>query len=315
MRDVYIINPAAGREDSTKYLSEEIRKHYGDDCTIHITTGVGDAEAFARAEAETGDEVRIFACGGDGTCFEVLNGIVGYKNASIGVVPIGSANDFIKYFGFDSKKEFLNIKKLKEGGLMPIDLIKVGDKYCMNQVCAGLDAQVADGMKSFKRLPFVSGSMAYNLSVVKTFLGKIGINMKLKTDGESFGEGSYLFAICANAKVYGGGYISAPKAEVNDGLLDCVSIETISRLRVPSLLPVYKSGRHEGLDVCRMGRCKRFELKTDAPIPVSLDGEIIHTDSFTCEVVENAINFVLPSTLAVEKTEKAEEMVPELLTK
>lgn len=294
MRDVYIINPAAGKEDSTKYLAEEIRKHYGNDCKILITSGVGDAEKKAREEAETGDDVRIFACGGDGTAFEVLNGIVGYKNASIGVVPIGSANDFIKYFGFDSKPRFLDIAKQKNAAEMTIDLIKVGDKYCMNQVCAGLDAKVADNMRAFKRLPFVSGPMAYNLALVKTFLGKVGINMKVLADGKVFGEGSFLFAVCANAPVYGGGYISAPKANVSDGELDCVTIKTVSKLRVPGLIPIYKKGKHEGIDICDMGKCKIFEVKADKPIPVSLDGEIIHTDYFKCEIVSKGINFVMP---------------------
>ncbi len=294
MRDVYIINPAAGKEDGTIALTRQIREVYGDDCKILITTGVGDAMQKAREEAETGDEVRIFACGGDGTSFEVLNGIVGYKNAAIGVVPIGSANDFIKYFGFDSKPRFLDIAKQKNGSLLPIDLIKAGDKYCMNQCCAGLDAQVADTMKDFKRLPLVSGSMAYNLAVVKTVLGKIGINMKVTADGKTFKEGSVLFAVCANAKVYGGGYISAPNANISDGLLDCVTIDTVKKTRIPSLLPVYKKGKHEVLDVCTMGRCKSFEFKAEREIPVSLDGEIIHTDSFRCEIIENGINFVVP---------------------
>ncbi|MBQ5910874.1 MAG: YegS/Rv2252/BmrU family lipid kinase [Clostridia bacterium] len=294
MRDVFIINPAAGKEDCTKVLTAEIREVYGDNCKILITTGEGDALVKAKAEAETGDDVRIFACGGDGTSFEVLNGIVGYKNAAIGVIPIGSANDFIKYFGFDSKPRFLNLKKQKNGTLLPIDLIKAGDKYCMNQCCAGLDAQVADFMKGFKRLPLVSGPMAYNLAVVKAFLGKIGINMKVITDGKIFKEGSVLFAVCANAPVYGGGYISAPKAVLNDGQLDCVTIDTVKKLQVPGLLPKYKSGQHEKLDVCTYGRCESFEFQADVEIPVSLDGEIIHTKSFKCEIVKNGINFVLP---------------------
>lgn len=294
MRDVFIINPAAGKEDSTIALTKEIREVYGDDCKILITTGENDALLKAKAEAESGDEVRIFACGGDGTSFEVLNGIVGHPNASIGVVPIGSANDFIKFFGFDSKQKFLDIRAQMEGIHTPIDLIKAGEKFCMNQCCAGLDALVAQRMQRYKRLPLVSGSMAYNIALVKTFLGKLGINMKVTADGKPFSEGSLLFAICANAPVYGGGYISAPNARIADGLLDCVTIETVSKFKFLKLLPIYKGGRHEGIDVCNMGKCKSFEFRADRVIPVSLDGEIIHTDNFACEIVEKAINFVVP---------------------
>ena len=164
----------------------------------------------------------------------------------------------------------------------------------MNQCCAGLDAHVADMMKGFKRWPLISGPMAYNLAVIKAFLGKIGINMKVTTDGKVFKEGSVLFAVCANAPVYGGGYISAPKAVLNDGLLDCVTIDTVKKLQVPGLLPKYKGGKHEELDVCTMGRCESFEFEADREIPVSLDGEIIHTNKFRCEIIKNGINFVLP---------------------
>lgn len=294
MRDVYIINPAAGKLDSTKELTEEIRKHYGNEAKIIVTEGHGDALIKARTEAETGDEVRIFACGGDGTCFEVLNGIVGYPNASIGVIPIGSANDFIKYFGYDSKPKFLDIKKQKNGTFMPIDLIKVGDKYCMNQCCAGFDARVAAQMTKFKRLPGISGSMAYNLALIKNVLGKLGINIRVVTDGKEFYSGSALFAICANAPVYGGGYKSAPKATPDDGELDCVSIKTISILRFLSLVGIYKRGEHEKLDVCNMGRCKEFEFFAESEVPISLDGEIIYADRLKCEIAPKMINFIVP---------------------
>lgn len=294
MRDVYIINPVAGKLDSTKALTEEIRKHYGDEAKIIITEGKLDAQKKARQEAETGDEVRIFACGGDGTSFEVLNGIVGYENASIGVIPVGSANDFIKYFGFDSKSTFLDIEKQKNGRLIEIDLIKAGDMYCMNQCCAGFDARVADEMIKFKRLPGVSGAMAYNLSLVKNILGKLGTNVRVVTDGREFVSGSALFAICANAPVYGGGYISAPNAKPDDGQLDCVSISTISRFRFLKLVNIYKNGRHEGLDCCSMGRCREFEFFAEKSVPISLDGEIIHSDHLKCEIVEKAIKLVVP---------------------
>lgn len=297
MRDVYIINPAAGKKDSTQKLTEDIKKVYGDEAKILITEASGDAERMAAIEAETGDEVRVFACGGDGTSFEVLNGIAGRKNAAIGVIPTGSANDFIKFFGFDLKKRFLNIGAQKNGTLLPIDLIKAGDKYCMNQCCAGLDAQVADTMQRYKRLPLISGNMAYNLALIKTFLGKIGIKMKVMADGKLFKEGSFLFAVCANAPVYGGGYISAPGADVTDGFLNCVTIDTIKKRQIFGLLPLYKKGQHEKIDECTSGRCKSFEFEAEKEIPVSLDGEIIHTKSLKCKILEKAINFALPAEI------------------
>lgn len=310
MRDVYIINPASGKTDKSLELTEKLRSIYGEDVKVLITRGVGDAFNMARAEAKTGDKVRIFACGGDGTSFEVLNGIVGFDNAAIGVIPVGSANDFIKYFGFDSKNDFLDIDKQKNGSIIPIDIIKVNDKYCMNQCCAGMDAHIADRMKSFKRLPGVSGPMAYNLALVRTVFGKIGIKAKVFLDGKPFADGNFLFGICANAPVYGGGYISAPEAKVNDGLLDCITIDKVSRFKFPKLIPIYKKGKHLDLDVCSSGSCKVFEMKTEKPIPVSLDGEIIHSDYVRCEIVEKGVNLVVPEGYGEkDETSQKEELL------
>lgn len=297
MRDVYIINPTAGKQDSSVNLIEQIKLYYGNDAKIIITEGVGDAKIKAEKEAQTGDEVRIFACGGDGTCFEVLNGIVGYENVSLGVIPIGSANDFLKYFGLDSKKDFLDIEKQKYGKLVPVDLIKAGDYYCLNQCCAGMDAMVADDMKIFKRLPFVSGPTAYNLAIVKTLLRKLGIKAKLIIDNDKVKEGRFLFAVCANAPAYGGGYMSAPNSNPFDGVLNWLSVDVISRLRILKFLPLYKAGKHEGLDICSVGECQCFEIITEKPIPVSLDGEILHTKNIKCEIVKKAIKFVVPENI------------------
>ena len=297
MRDVYIINPTAGKQDSSANLIEQIKLYYGNDAKIIITEGVGDAKIKAEKEAQTGDEVRIFACGGDGTCFEVLNGIVGYENVSLGVIPIGSANDFLKYFGLDSKKDFLDIEKQKYGKLVPVDLIKAGDYYCLNQCCAGMDAMVADDMKLFKRLPLVSGPTAYNLAIVKTLLRKLGIKAKLIIDNDKVKEGRFLFAVCANAPAYGGGYMSAPNSNPFDGVLNWLSVDVVSRFKILKFLPLYKAGKHEDLDICSVGECQCFEIITEKPIPVSLDGEILHTKNIKCEIVKKAINFVVPENI------------------
>ncbi len=294
MRDVYIINPAAGKQDNSATLIEQIKLYYGDDCKILLTEGIGDARVKAEKEAQTGDDVRIFACGGDGTCFEVLNGIVGYDNVTLGIIPIGSANDFIKYFGKKSKEDFLNIEKQKYGKTHWVDLIKAGDYYCLNQCCAGMDAMVADDMKIFKRLPFVSGPMAYNLAVVKTILRKLGIKAKLIIDNKKEVEGRYLFAVCANAPAYGGGYMSAPNSNPFDGKLNFLSVDVISRLRILKFLPIYKAGKHESLPFCATGECESFEIITEKPVPVSLDGEIIHTKNIKCEIVKKAIKLSVP---------------------
>ena len=299
MRYVFIINPTAGKGKGVEMLTPLIEEYFADknaDYKIVVTSAAGEAKTVARTEAAIGDEVTVFACGGEGTCFEAINGIVGYNNVRFGVIPCGSANDFLKYFG--DKSHFLDIENMINGTSVSIDLIKAGENYCINQCSVGMDAMVADDMVLFKRLPGISGSMAYNLAVVKTFLRKLVITARIKIDGVSKGVVRCLFAVCANGPVYGGGYISAPHANPVDGKLEYTIIDCMSRFKVPAFLKVYSKGAQEGKKYCKMGRCRVMEIESDKPIPVNLDGEIMHRKSICFEIAEKALNFVVPATLA-----------------
>ncbi|MGN1319665.1 MAG: acylglycerol kinase family protein, partial [Acutalibacteraceae bacterium] len=132
MRYVFYINPTAGKGNTQNGIIDSIKSYFKDkteDFKIHITSSVGDALYSAKCEAETGDRIRMFACGGEGTVFEVLNGIIGYDNVDLGVIPCGSANDFLKFF--NSRKNFLDISEQIDGTAVEMDLIKAGDKYCL----------------------------------------------------------------------------------------------------------------------------------------------------------------------------------------
>jgi len=217
MRYVFIINPAAGKGKLQEKISENINAFFSEknlDFSILYSKEPGDAKALARKEAKKGDKVTIFACGGEGTSFEVLNGIYGYDNVTMGVVPCGSANDFLRFFSVNDS--FMNLEEQVDGEEVSVDLIRAGDFYCLNGCSVGMDAIVAKNMFGFKKWPFVSGSLAYNLAIVKTFLGKIGVRLGIKVDEKDFGEQDCLFAVIANAPYYGGGFMGAPKAIPND---------------------------------------------------------------------------------------------------
>lgn len=295
MKYLFFINPTAGKGNLQNRIIENIEKYFakvGGDYQIHVTNFKGEANELARKAAETGEEITMFACGGEGTVFEVLGGIVGYDNVTLGVIPCGSANDFLKYF--DTKEPFSDISAQIDGERVKMDIIKAGDAYCLNGCSVGMDAAVADNMIHFKRWPLVSGSMAYNLAIVKTIIGKIGVNISLTIDDKETVSGDYLFAVIANAPYYGGGYNAAPKAVPNDSMLDCTLVKKISKLKILRFLPLYQNGKHEGLDCCRISRCKSMEFKSNKPIPVNLDGEIIKTDSMRFELVPNGVSFMLP---------------------
>lgn len=295
MRYVFYVNPAAGKGDSQEGIINSIKNYFADkteEFKIHITKAIGDAKAQARREAETGDDIRMFACGGEGTVFEVLNGVVGHKNVELGVIPCGSANDFLKFF--NSRDEFLDISQQIDGEAVEMDLIKAGDNYCLNGCSVGMDAVVARDMSIFKKWPAVSGSLAYNLAIVKTFLGKLGITADISVDGEAPQHKNCLFAVIANAPYYGGGFKGAPDAVPYDNKLDFTLVDNISKLKILKFLGLYKKGTHKDLDCCTLKNCSSMEFTAEKPIPVNLDGEIIETKSMRFEIVKNAVRFVIP---------------------
>ncbi len=299
MRYVFIINNTAGKGKHQEGIKTKIKEYFsknGTDYKIIETEYQGHAEEIARKEAETGDELRIFACGGEGTGYEVINGVVGFSNVSYGIIPCGSANDFVRGLGGD--KPFLDIEEQINGEAVPIDLIKADDRYCINGCSVGMDAMVARDMSLFKNWPLVSGKMAYTLAIVKTFLKKLGVKIRLKVDDEDYGEVSCLFAVIANGAYYGGGYKGAPDAIAFDGKLNFTKVDVISKFTVLRFLGKYKSGTHGSLSCCQLRECEEMCFEAESKLPVNLDGEIVVTDKMHFSLKRNALEFVVPRSLA-----------------
>ncbi len=298
MKYVFFVNPAAGKGKAQLEIIDAINQFFSDrdfEYEIYITNAKGDALEKSRSLAESGESLRIFACGGEGTVYEVINGVVGYDNVEVGVIPCGSANDFLKYF--NERSAFLDIPSQVDGTSLPMDIIKANDRYCLNGCSVGMDAMVARDMSIFKRWPLVSGALAYKLAIVKTFLQPLGITAEISVDDEPANKIKCLFAVVANAPYYGGGYMSAPDAVPYDGKLDFTLVNVISKLRVPKFLSYYEKGQHKSLDYCSLKPCKSMEFTSSEPIPVNLDGEIVETKHMRFEIVKRAIKFIVPKTV------------------
>lgn len=121
MKHVFIINPNAGKHDSRQRIydmADTLRSAHGLDVQCILTKKQGHATELARQLCESGEELRFYACGGDGTANEVANGIVGYDNAAMTVIPVGTGNDFLKNFGEDLDK-FRDAENLWDGPTVP----------------------------------------------------------------------------------------------------------------------------------------------------------------------------------------------------
>ena len=300
MRHVFILNPAAGKKENATKLIPSIDAYFakeGGDYTIRQTEYAGHATEIAREEATKGDPVRIYAVGGDGTLFEVTNGANGFDNAEITVIPCGSGNDYVKTYG--SPEDFLDLPALINGTPKTVDAIQCGDVVSLNLCSLGMDADIGAGMNRFKRWPLVSGPFAYDLAVVNALLHPIGNYLKVimeTPDGTIEREGRYLFSLAANGQYYGGGYHGAPGAKPDDGLLDFVLINTVSRLKAITLVKGYKQGQHYDWDICEHLQGTKMHILCEKGACVNIDGEILHSTDVTFELLPKHFRFVIPAT-------------------
>ena len=302
MKHLFIINPAAGKKASTAEL-DKLLTTLSFDHEVVYTKEAGDAEKITRAAAETGEDLRIYACGGDGTLNEVVNGAAGYDNVAITCVPKGTGNDFLKIFGSNYRSAFYDLEALAAGPQTPFDLIDCNGKLGIDMVCAGVDARIGAGVHRYKRWHFISGMGAYVLSLLEHVLFK-GISRPLHAEmgGQILDGPSALLCVC-NGRYYGGGFMPVPEAMPDDGVLDMLHVNKVSLYQLPTLLGKYAKGRYKELPrFVTDYHGQSIFFSSDEEITAVVDGEVIRDKAFTVCLSEKKVNFFYPdySSYAVE---------------
>ena len=301
MEHLFIINPAAGKNDRSKALIEKINSiDTMDKVTIKITERPADATRIVRETLKNAtDFVRVYACGGDGTANEVLRGMVGFENCAMGIIPMGSGNDFIRSFEDYKKDDFFDIEAMMQGEDMGVDVMECQGRYSMNVLSAGYDAAVAKNVDKFKKIPFVSGSLAYKLSIVYCLFTKRKHRFNIIVDGKKFaGDNvSTLLAVAGNGSYYGGGIKAAPKASLSDGMIEFMHIETISAIRFIFLLGTYIKGKHVDnpkFPFVKSMKCTTLSFESDEEIDVNFEGEIVPMKNPEITIIPKAVRIITP---------------------
>lgn len=319
MKHHFIINPAAGKGTHVRSLSERIREAAearGIEYTIYLTKAPGDAAEYVAA-AVTADDChhRFYACGGDGTLCEVVNGAPTCERAEFALIPIGTGNDFCR--NFDDRAAFFDIMRQIDGTPMPIDLIRYNDRYCVNMLNTGFDCHVVERTVRLKKSPLIPSALAYTTGVAVTLMHKMTTDMCITLDdGEEISRPLLLLSI-GNGKYYGGGFRSNPKALLDDGLFDVNIVEKVSRITFLSLVSSYKAGTHPETapQYVTYRKASSLHITFEKDTLVCVDGELEEMRELTVSLAPAATRFVLPagvhctSSLAAEETdgERAEE--------
>lgn len=296
MRHIFIINPAAGKSDKTAEYTAKIRAACaGLDYEIVISRGPGDCTRLAREAALTGEEVRLYACGGDGTLNEVAAGAAGFGNAAVTCYVGGSGNDFVKIF--DDREAFRDLPRLLDAETAEFDLIDCNGDLALNICCVGLDSRIGAEMAVYKRLPMVSGSLAYILSMVVNLFKGTSEHYVVEVDGQVI-DGDQTFVCVANARYYGGGFYAVPDAEPDDGMLDILLVKKLRLWQIPGAIGKYKAGRYRELGhIARHFRADRIRIRCDRDGPVNLDGEIRTAKNVEMKIADRKLRFFYPRGL------------------
>ena len=289
---LFIVNPVAGKGKSLEYAVyiEKVLKEKGIDYVLKFTSQKGEAERIAR-EAAYGGYKKIVAVGGDGTVYEVVNGLIG-GNAVLGVIPSGTGNDFTKTMGISGRLEDA-LETVLQGEIVSIDCGKINNRYFVNVASVGLDAEIVKKTEEIKK--YISGPTAYVAGVFRTLF-----EYKLQTVEVSIDDWTYngkitLIAV-GNGKYYGGGMKVVPSASVDDGYFTVCLIKPMSKLKMLRLFPTIFTGDHIKQPEVNILKGKRVKVSSQEPMMLNADGEIIGTTPVTFEIVENKIAVIVPSS-------------------
>lgn len=295
-----ILNPNADMGNAWRHASALrpiLEEHHKPDWAG--TVYPAHAIELARQAAEDGYDT-VIAVGGDGTAHEVINGLMqvpAERRPKMGVVPLGSGNDFAHAIGMNPSPEYA-LKQILEGKPRRIDIGVVEDEhnrreYWDNSLSIGFAGAVTIYSHS---LPVLRGFLMYFAAVVQTIIKHYDVlEVKITTESETWEDKVLMLAVC-NGEREGGGFITAPGAKLDDGVFNFTIVKKISRPMMFRLIPEFMRGTQGRFKPVQMGQVKRMDVVSNRPLYLHTDGEIFA--GFTTDVRRLKIE-ILPQALEV----------------
>ena len=290
------LNPVAGRGRAKRRLPRvlELLEAAGIHVEVHQSTGVGDLENQVR-EAVRNGTTQLIVAGGDGSVHEAVNGIMAAGGGgALGVVPVGTGNDFAKAAGIplDWEAATTLLARRVADGAHPrsIDLGRMNERWFANGAGIGLDAKVTQIARSY-RLPI--GDLVYLAAIFRAMLDGIATPEILIRSDELQWEGPLTLANVSNGPWVGGMFHIAPMARNDDGVLELLLAAPVTRRRILQLLPKLMRGTHMHESEIVHASVRRVRLSASAAVPSHLDGEVqpLQTE-FEIEVLPNMLKLL-----------------------
>ena len=299
MKHLFIINPVAGGRDMTGDIRSLVEKAFSfrdEDFEIHVTRAPHDATEKIRLEASSGKELRVYACGGDGTFNECVCGAAMQPNVAVCPFPAGTGNDFCRMFGTDADL-FRDLDALLEGQVRTIDLISCNGSYSANICSVGIDARIGTEVHKYSSLPLIGGAGGYVISAIVNAFKGIATNMHVRCGDYDFTQKYSLICAC-NGRFYGGGFNPSPCALLDDGLLDIYIVKKVSLFTFARCIGKYASGHADDFPqyITHLRETELF-IDFDREDVINLDGEALRAASVAIKLLPKALNLIVPKGL------------------
>lgn len=311
MRTWVIVNPNAGSVGESASLEETLGRLPG--TSVKLTRQAGDAERLAREALEQGVE-RVVAAGGDGTLNEVLNGLsADFGRTCLGLLPLGTGNDFARTIGVPNDLEGA-LAVLNEGRVRTLDVARAeiaGQGRCFLNVSAGgfsgeVSERASDAKERWGPLAYMRAAIGA-LPELKGFLTRITLNGAETLELETYN------LVISNGRYVASGIPVAPKAVLDDGLLEVMIAPATTIPQLAVLVPTVLLGRHTDSDLLIFRKATRVEVEGDPPMAFNVDGELLGEGTARFEILPRALRMIVgpaeEGTFSAERVEASSDIL------
>jgi YegS/Rv2252/BmrU family lipid kinase len=292
-----IVNPSAGGGKAGRVLPQVLPalEGHGLRARSELTRDLDHARELARAAALAGETVVCLS--GDGMVGAVADALRELPDALLGVLPGGRGNDLARVLGIPADP--VRACAIVAGGFSRrLDLGAVGEHAFVGIASAGFDS---DANRIANEAPPRLGNLVYAYGALRALIGwrPARFTIEIEPDGDASLRKSHTFVgysvAAANSKAYGGGMLLAPGALLDDGLLEVVAIERVSKLRFLANLPKVFKGTHVNLSSVHTWRARQVEISADREFTMYADGDPIGELPVRVRAVSGAVRVLVPS--------------------
>jgi diacylglycerol kinase family enzyme len=311
MKHVFVFDPKAFFNQQWKMdnilddIGQFFRVQDKPDFSIQFSRYRRNAITIIQEEAEKakpGDEIRIYAVGGEGILFDCLNGVAHFPDMQLAAVPYGQNNDFLEIFGKNNVEAFKDIPSLVEGEAHPTDVIKWGVNYALNSCYIGMNSAISKRVKDLKSKLNKSSFIVF--SKVSTFFNNISAvfdkqsaarEYKIIIDDQDY-SGRYSLIHVANTPYHNGKLTGVSKAAPNDGILDVALIKSSHPLGTLWSMGRYSRGKRSRN--CIYVQAKKISVQSNNQMWIQLDNEYIQDTGIELSLVHHAVKMVAVNYLS-----------------